>query len=115
MSKIIERRTEGDWLILTTKVHAIENIDHYLEFGRELFDTYKMDAPKLILDLSSISFLSSMATGALGRLHRRLEHHEGELRIVTTNQDVLKTLCWAGLDELLHIYPNLPEAMLPEK
>jgi anti-sigma B factor antagonist len=65
----------------------------------------------LVVDLSQVRFLDSTGLGVLvGRL-KLTRSRDGSLRLVATEEKVLKVFAITGLDKVFEIYPTLDEAL----
>ena len=66
--------------------------------------------PLVVLDLSDLTFISSLGMGLLNGFRRGLHTHGGITRIAGPRPDVAKALILCGLDKLFEIHPTLPSA-----
>ena len=66
---------------------------------------------QLVVDLDAVSFLDSTGLGVLvGRL-KLVRNHSGWLRIVCSNDRILRVFRITGLDKVFGIHPTLDEAL----
>ncbi|SFB50579.1 anti-sigma B factor antagonist [Amycolatopsis marina] len=65
----------------------------------------------LILDLTGVTFLCSTGLQLLVDADRRMQDNGGALCVVGARREVLRPLQLTGLDEHLHVYPTLEEAL----
>jgi anti-anti-sigma factor len=66
--------------------------------------------PVLVLDLTGVTFLASVAMSAIVATH----HAAGDqtkVRVVGGSRDILRPITVTGLDSLLSVYPALPAAL----
>jgi anti-sigma B factor antagonist len=79
---------------------------------RERLDAAVRDGHvNLVVDLSRVRFLDSTGLGVLvGRL-KLTRSRDGSLRLVATEEKVLKVFAITGLDKVFEIYPTLEEAL----
>jgi anti-sigma B factor antagonist len=79
---------------------------------RERLDAAVRDGHvNLVVDLSQVRFLDSTGLGVLvGRL-KLTRSRDGSLRLVATEEKVLKVFAITGLDKVFEIYPTLDEAL----
>ena len=69
------------------------------------------DVHKLVIDLSSVSFLDSSGLGVLVRTSNKLEDHGGAIRLVVNHPQVLKVLEITGLASTLSVFRSLDQAL----
>jgi len=68
--------------------------------------------PKLaVVDLSEVTFMSSLGMGALVGLHRSLKHFSGTVRLAAPPKMVLEALERAKLHEVMKIFDDVPSAL----
>jgi anti-sigma B factor antagonist len=65
----------------------------------------------VVLDMSQVEFVPSLALGALVSLMRRLKQEGHRFILVGMHPDVRTTLAVTRLDKLFEIHPNLAEAL----
>ncbi len=65
----------------------------------------------LVLELSTVEFVSSMFLGILMLLERRLKQLGGRLRLCSLQPDVEQILHVCGLHRYFEIYPDPPTAL----
>lgn len=66
---------------------------------------------KIVLDLDGVGFLDSTGLGVLvGRL-KLVRNHSGWMRIVCSNDRVLRVFRITGLDKVFGIHPSVAEAV----
>lgn len=69
---------------------------------------------RLVVDLTDVSFLGSPGLQALADSAAEAAHHRGDepLRVVVDNtRPVIRPIQLAGLDQVLALYYNVPEAL----
>ncbi len=76
-------------------------------FDRELADLRAAATPDLVLDLSAVEFLSSMALSRFLALDRELRAGGGRLTLVNLRPTVLKVFTVTRLDRVLDVRPAL--------
>jgi anti-sigma B factor antagonist len=67
--------------------------------------------PLLILDLSELTFIGSLAIGSLVALAHGIKMHGGLTRIAVPEGDVSTALLRCGLDRVIPIVPTLAAAL----
>jgi anti-sigma B factor antagonist len=65
----------------------------------------------VVIDLESVTFMDSSALGAIVGVLRRLREREGELRIVQPRTAASRIFELTGLDAVLDLYDELPDAL----
>jgi anti-sigma B factor antagonist len=70
-----------------------------------------MTQDTLIVDLSQLEFLDSTGLGALIGAHKRAAEHQGEVRLVAQEGQILRLLRITGLLDVFSVYPNLDAAL----
>ncbi len=113
MDLSINRADEGE----RTVVSLGGEIDVYTApFVRERLDeAVREGRTNLIVDLTQVRFLDSTGLGVLvGRL-KLTRSRGGSLRLVGSEDRVLKVFSITGLDKVFEIYPTLDEAVAAAK
>jgi anti-sigma B factor antagonist len=64
----------------------------------------------LIVDLDKVGFIDSSGLGVLVGALRRARETDGDLRIVSARETVVKIFRITGLDRVFPVYPTLDEA-----
>ena len=67
--------------------------------------------PRIVLDLSGLSFMDSTGIRILIRHHRQTEENGGRLGIAAPQPIVAKALKITGLDQELHMYERVEDAV----
>lgn len=73
----------------------------------ELVDAGCMD---IVIDLDALGFIDSSGLGVLVSGLRRVKEHGGTLRLVCTNEAILKIFRITGLDKVFPLFSTLEEA-----
>ena len=82
--------------------------DALLTFLDDLIDTGQI---RLVVDLSRMDFIVSMALGVFVQTYTRLRQADGFLRLAAPQPPILRVIKMTGLDRLLPIYDFLPQAL----
>jgi anti-sigma B factor antagonist len=69
------------------------------------------DTPKVVVDLSGVTFLDSSGLGVLVRTSNKVETQGGVIRVVVSHPQVLKVLEITGLAGTLPVFRTLNEAL----
>lgn len=67
----------------------------------------------LVLDLTEVTFLASVGLSVLVGCHERCKQSGVELRIVTGNRTITRTIHITGLTDTLPIFATLADALVP--
>ena len=77
----------------------------------ELDQLLKEGYNKLVFDLGSISFISSVGLGQMMRAYRAVAANQGYVRIVNPQPLVEEVFRFTKLHTLIHIYPTVDAAI----
>lgn len=67
--------------------------------------------PKVIIDLSKVNHVCSSALGVFVNYKRKLKNHNGELKLIITDEDLLQVFEITMLDKVFEIFSNLQDAV----
>lgn len=98
-----------------TVVHLAGEIDVYTapRLREKLDEQIHAGRTHLVVDLTDVSFLDSTGLGVLvGRL-KLTRTLGGSMRIVGTDERVLKVFSITGLDKVFELHPDLDSALSP--
>ncbi len=70
----------------------------------------EQDRRRLIVDCTSLSFVSSAGVGALVMLHRRVNEMDATIRFAGTNGPVLEVMQLMNLGSVLNLSPDIDHA-----
>jgi anti-sigma B factor antagonist len=68
--------------------------------------------PRIILDLSEMSFISSEGLAAIILGHIRCRHFDGEIRLANPQLPIMRVLETTRLSTLFNIYPSVQQALV---
>jgi len=74
----------------------------------ELVDDGKLD---IVVDLKKVAFLDSTGLGVLVGALKRVRTHDGSLRLVCTQERVLKIFRITGLDKVFPLHDSVADAL----
>jgi anti-sigma B factor antagonist len=102
-------RTEGD----RTVVQVGGEIDVYTapKLREQLVDLVNAGQYHLVVDMESVEFLDSTGLGVLVGGLKRVRAHEGSLRLVCTQERILKIFRITGLTKVFPIHDSVEEAV----
>jgi len=69
------------------------------------------DMPKMVLDFSCVSHMSSSALGMLITLHKRIRERNGQLRLCNIQPAITEIFAITRLNEIFQICKSRAEAM----
>jgi len=69
------------------------------------------DKPRMVLDFSSVSHMSSSALGMLITIHKRICEKQGELRLCNIAPGIYEVFVITRLSEIFRIYSSRQEAI----
>ena len=96
---------------IVVAVHGDTDMHVADELGNRLSDVIDEAPSALILDLSGVTFLDSMALGVLLGSLRRLGETGGQLRVVTSRPEIRRIFEVTLLDRLFDIDSSRDEAL----
>jgi anti-sigma B factor antagonist len=105
----LSTRTEGD----RTVVVVGGEIDVYTapKLREQLIDLVSSGAYHLVVDMESVDFLDSTGLGVLVGGLKRVRAHDGSLRLVCTQERILKIFRITGLTKVFPIHDSVEEAV----
>ena len=105
----LSTRTEGD----RTVVVVGGEIDVYTapKLREQLIDLVSSGAYHLIVDMENVDFLDSTGLGVLVGGLKRVRAHDGSLRLVCTQERILKIFRITGLTKVFPIHASVDEAV----
>ncbi len=105
----LDDRTEGD----RTIVSVGGEIDVYTapKLREKLIDLVSAGQYHLVVDMENVEFLDSTGLGVLVGGLKRVRAHEGSLRLVCTQERILKIFRITGLTKVFSIHASVEEAV----
>lgn len=109
MDLSLATRTEGD----STIVEVGGEIDVYTapKLREQLVDLVAAGNYHLIVDMEKVDFLDSTGLGVLVGGLKRVRAHDGTLRLVCTQERILKIFRITGLTKVFPIHASVAEAV----
>jgi anti-sigma B factor antagonist len=105
----LEARSEGKFRVLKVSGQLTET--ETAEFLEALKREGKSGAPRVILDLDGLQYMSSAGLGALVSVHPGFVGSGVRLILAGTNSKVRKLLALTSLDKLIESVDSVPEAI----
>jgi len=105
----LSTRTEGD----RTIVSVGGEIDVYTapKLREQLVDLVNAGQYHLVVDMEDVEFLDSTGLGVLVGGLKRVRAHEGSLRLVCTQERILKIFRITGLTKVFPIHESVADAV----
>ena len=109
MDLSLTTRTEGD----RTIVQVGGEIDVYTapKLREQLVDLVNAGQYHLVVDMENVEFLDSTGLGVLVGGLKRVRAHEGSLRLVCTQERILKIFRITGLTKVFPIHESVADAV----
>ncbi|MEV5427954.1 STAS domain-containing protein [Streptomyces sp. NPDC052701] len=103
-------RTPADGISVIA-VHG--EIDHHTgdPLHRALTPHDGAGAPRIVVDLSGVTFMDSSGINILIAAHNAVRDAQGWLRLAGPTTSVLRTMQLVGLDEVIECYPTVGDAL----
>jgi anti-sigma B factor antagonist len=97
----------------TAVVSVAGEVDVYTSplLQERLVEVLRDGSPKIVLDLSGVTFLDSTGLGVLITGLKRCRSADGDLVLVTAQPNVLKVLEITGLNDVFQIYETVEDAI----
>jgi anti-sigma B factor antagonist len=105
----LETDKRGDRSVVTLR----GEIDVYTapRLRQALIDLVEGGATQIVVDMSSVDFLDSTGLGVLVGGLKRVKSNDGELRLVVTQDRIMKIFDITGLAKVFPIYASTDEAL----
>jgi anti-anti-sigma factor len=105
----IRDRTEGDVRV----VELLGRLDETAaaDADRALLERVKAGAPRLLLDLSGVEYVSSSGLGVLLMLNRAVKKQRGALKLCGLNPFVAEVFEVGNFHQLFETHPDLATAL----
>ena len=80
--------------------------------GNQLFGLVEEDGRrKIVLDFSTVEYLSSAALGKLITMHKKVKEAKGKLKLCNIRKDILEVFTITKLNKVFDIQDNLEKAL----
>ena len=76
-----------------------------------LMEAADRDKHEIVVDLTHLEFLDSTGLGALIGAHKRASEHDGSVRLVAHEGQILRLLRITGLLDVFAVYPTVDAAI----
>ena len=105
-------RGAAGWVVIT--ITGDLDIVSAPRLREEMLDAISNGGTRLILDLTTTTFIDSTGIGVIVGAHKRLTAQGGALRIATESRAILEPLRITGLHRVLPCYPSVEAALVEE-
>ncbi|WP_406004729.1 STAS domain-containing protein [Streptomyces sp. NBC_00637] len=88
-------------------------IDHDVKavLGQALMPEDDTTPPRIVADLSNVTFMDSSGINVFVNAHRRVSDAQGWLRIAGAQESVVHLLHLVGIDEIITCHPTIEQAL----
>ena len=100
--------TDKDLLVIESEGQLDETLA--MDFIRDLYERIEKGLRKIIVDCSSMDFISSLDLSVLARLRSKVVMKGGELKFCGVSGRVGEVLRITAMDKLFEIHPDLESA-----
>ena len=108
----VEVNPVGDVTVVRFRDHKIVEDINIQQLGQELFQLVEADNhDKLLLNFSSVDFLSSAALGKLITLDEKMKAHGGTLKLSNIRPEIYEVFAITKLDRLFDIRDDEADAL----
>jgi anti-sigma B factor antagonist len=102
----------GDVTVVRFRDHKIIEDVNIQELGQEMFRLVEADGrQRLLLDFSSVDFLSSAALGKLITLDKKMKAHGGALKLSNIRAEIYEVFAITKLNRLFDIRKDEADAL----
>ena len=104
--------TDGDATIVALTDRKILDEINISQIGDQINAlVVRPGAPKLVLDFTTVSHMSSSALGMLITVHKRIRERNGQLRLCAIQPAIMEVFVITRLNEILKICADQKEAL----
>ncbi|TDC98711.1 anti-sigma factor antagonist [Nonomuraea deserti] len=103
------RRRHGDLVVVSLAGEV--DVDNVSEVRKCLDEAVAEHGPRLVVDLTGLSFIDTTGLGVLVRVLATLRDRDGTMALVAPPGQVLRRLRRTNLAPLFPIYDTLPQAL----
>ena len=108
-TKVISRKTDSVRIIkITGRLDPGEGPDQLFEMVQRFLEEEEID---FLLDLRSVTYVSSTGVGSLIKSYRSVLKQKGHLRLLSPSQSVRNILAISKLDGVFEIFSEESEAL----
>jgi anti-sigma B factor antagonist len=108
-TKVISRKTDSVRVIkITGRLDPSEGADHLFEMVQGFVEEEEIN---FLLDLSSVTYISSTGVGSLIKSYRSVLKQKGHVKLLWPSQSVKNILAISKLDGVFEIFSDETEAL----
>ncbi|SEG83487.1 anti-sigma B factor antagonist [Nonomuraea solani] len=105
----LSRRQHGELVVVSLAGEL--DADNISQVRKCLDEAVRASEPRLVVDLSAVTFIDTTGLGVLVRQLATVREREGSMALVAPDGQVLRRLRRTNLAPLFPIYDTLPEAL----
>ena len=110
--KRLDVNTVGDVTVVHFRDHKIVEDINIQQLGQEMFQLVEADGcNKVLLNFSSVDFLSSAALGKLITLDKKMKAHGGTLKLSNIRPEIYEVFAITKLNRLFDIKDDEADAL----
>lgn len=106
----ISESTSGVWTVVTVAGEVDVATSPQLSQALEAAHAAQVEAPSVVVDLTTVTFIDSTGLGVLVQSFRGVADRGGELRVVLREANVRRVFEVTSLDSVIPIYASLDDA-----
>lgn len=106
----LDLKTEHDGQTCTIALSGEVDVYTSPRLKQELIDLVDAGCTDIVVDLDALTFIDSSGLGVLVSGLRRAKEHGGTLRLICTNEAILKIFRITGLDKVFPLFATVEEA-----
>ncbi|NRQ36202.1 STAS domain-containing protein [Nonomuraea sp. NN258] len=103
------RRRHGELVVVSLRGEV--DVDNVSDVRRCLDEAVAAHGPRLVVDMTGLTFIDTTGLGVLVRLLATLRDRDGTMALVAPDGQVLRRLRRTNLAPLFPIYDTLPQAL----
>jgi anti-sigma B factor antagonist len=107
----VDTHERGSWTVIAAAGEV--DVVSAPELRGEIVRVVSEGSSDVVLDLSGVVFIDSFGLGVLVGAVKRIQAHDGHLRVVIGEARVHAVLELTGLDRVLELYDSLEQAIAP--
>ncbi|MEV0390878.1 STAS domain-containing protein [Nonomuraea sp. NPDC050643] len=106
----MSRRQHGELVVVSLAGEM--DVDNVAQVRKCLDEAVQMPKPRLVVDLTALTFIDTTGLGVLVRLLATLRDRDGSMALVAPDGQVLRRLRRTNLAPLFPIYDTLAQALV---
>jgi anti-sigma B factor antagonist len=111
----LDVREVGDVAVAQLRDRQILDRRQIMELGEELYKLAEKDQAKILLDFSSVVFLSSEVLGKLISMQRKVKLRKGTMKLCNLSPNILEIFTLCNLDLIFDIKTDMSKSWMVSK